>query len=141
MQWIDALEGISYLSVLAGVVTSIVTGFLWYSPGAFQNQWAKLVGLKRSELENKGAMQVLFGTSIMFYTVVSVVIALLLEMTGSMDFSSGLLMGVILGFAFGFGPMAVTYTIARRKFDLALIDGGYVVVTCAAIGAIIGYLG
>lgn len=141
MSWADALETINYTSVLLGTLIALALGAVWYAPGAFGKQWATLVGLKKKEMEDKRGMGVMMTMSALFYAMVSVVIAALVEMTGAEGVAEASLMGAILGFTFGFGPLAVTYVYARRRFDLSLIDGGYILVTCAAIGAVVGILG
>ena len=141
MSWADALENINYLGVALGAVISLVIGAVWYAPGAFGKMWANLIGFKKKDLEDKSGMGVMMSMSVVFYFLASLVVGALYQMTGADGAAEGLLLGAILGFAFGFGPMAVTYGFARRKFDLSLIDGGYVVVTCAAIGLVIGFVG
>lgn len=141
MSWVDALENINYLAVLLGALVSLAIGAAWYAPAVFGNKWAKLVGLKKKDMEDTSGMPVMMATSIIFYGLISLVIGLMISMTGSEGLGEGLVLGAILGFVFSFGPMAVTYGFARRKFELSVVDGGYAVITCAVIGAIIGQLG
>ena len=141
MSWADALENINYLSVVLGTIVAFVIGALWYAPQGFGKMWGQLVGFKKKDLENKDGMAVMMAMSALFYFIASVIIASLIYMTGAVGTAEGALMGALLGFAFGFGPMSVTYAFARRRFDLSLIDGGYIVVTCAAIGAVVGNIG
>ncbi len=140
MSWADALENINFLAVVLGAVASLLIGALWYAPQLFGKQWMKLVGLKEKDMQSKDGMGVMMAMSVVFYFLVSVVTALLFEMTGSEGAGDGLLLGGILGFVFGFGPLSVTYVFARRRFDLSLIDGGYIVVTTAVIGTVIGLI-
>ena len=141
MSWADALENVNYLGVALGTVAALALGAIWYAPGAFGKMWGGLVGFKKKDLEDKSGMGVMMTMSVVFYAIASLITAALYEMTGADGAAEGLLLGAILGFTFGFGPMAVTYGFARRRFDLSLIDGGYIVVTCAAIGAIVGFVG
>lgn len=141
MSWADALENINYLGVALGVVAALAIGAIWYAPGAFGTMWGSLVGLKKKDMEDRSGMAVMMTMSVVFYAIVSLITSALYVMTSSDGMAEGLLLGAILGFTFGFGPLAVTYVFARRKFDLSLIDGGYIVVTCAVIGAVIGYIG
>lgn len=140
MQWADALENINYLSVVLGVVVALVVGFVWYGSALFGNNWAKLIGFKKKDMEDKSGMPVMMAMMAVFYAILSVTIAVLFELTNSEGQTEGLLLGAILGFAFGLGPIAVSYAFARRKFELAMIDGGFVVVTSALIGVIVGWL-
>ncbi len=140
MSWADALENVNYLAVVLGMVASMVIGASWYAAAVFGNSWMKLVGLKQKDLENKDGMAAMMAIPTIFYGVASLLLALLFEMTASEGLGEGLFLGAIIGFAFGFGPMAVSYTFARRKFELSMIDGGYIFFTCAVIGAIIGVM-
>ncbi len=140
MSWADALENINILGVVAGAVAAGILGFLWYSPQAFGKQWASLVGFKKKDMERKDGMGVMMAMMFIFYFIASLVVALLAGMTGSEGLGDGVLLGGIVGFAFGFGPISTTYVFARRRFDLSLIDGGYIVVTMAVIGAIVGLM-
>ena len=141
MSWAEALENINYLGVALGTVAALIIGAIWYAPGAFGKMWAELIGFKKKDLEDRSGMAVSMTMSVIFYAMVSLITSALIEMTGAVGVGEGLLMGAILGFVFGFGPMAVSYGFARRKFELSLVDGGYIVTTCAAIGAVIGYIG
>lgn len=139
MQWTDALENINYLSVLLGTFASLVIGAVWYAPKVFGAKWSKLVGFKKKDMEDKSGMPIMMALSIVFYALVSLVLAVLHELTGGSGLGDGVLLGSILGFVFGFGPLSVAYVFARRKFELSLLDGGYIVVACAVIGAIVGH--
>lgn len=141
MSWAEALENVNYLAVALGALASLAIGALWYAPKTFQPRWAEQVGLKKKQIESRDGMALMMGQSVLFYSLVSLVTAAIMQMTGSTGIGEGLLMGLILGFVFGFGPMVVTYGFARRRFELSLIDGGYIVVTTVAIGAIIGAIG
>ena len=141
MSWAEAFENINYLSVALGAIASLVLGAFWYSPKVLGKKWAVQVGLKKKDMESKDGLAVMMITSVIFYSLVSLFTAALMQMTGAEGIGEGLLMGLILGFVFGFGPLLVTYSFARRMFDISLIDGGYIVVTTLAIGTIIGAIG
>ena len=140
MEWTDALENINYLVVVVGVAISMVLGVLWYAPAFLGGKWAKLIGFKKKDMENRDGMPVMMAMSAVYFAILTLVLALLFELTVSEGLAEGFLLGVICGFAFGFGPMAVTYGYARRKFELALIDGGYVVVATGLIGLAVAQL-
>lgn len=139
MSWAEALENVNYLSVVLGVVASMIIGVIWYAPQGFGKTWMAMIGFKKKDMEDKSGMPVMMTMSILFYAVASLVIALLYGLTGANGMAEGLFLGAIVGFAFGLGPLAVTYGYAKRKFELTMIDGGYTVVAMAVIGAIVGY--
>jgi hypothetical protein len=141
MSWAEALENVNFTGVLLGTLASLIIGYVWYEPRVFGKQWMELVGLKKKEMEDKQSMPVMMVMSIVFYFLVSITIAALLNMSGASGAGDGVLMGAILGFIFGYGPMSVAYVFARRRFELSMIDGGYIVVTTAVIGAVLGLVG
>ena len=143
MTWGDALENINFIAVALGTVATLFIGAFWYSPKVLGGDWAKLVGLKQKDLEGKQAkeaMPFLMANSIIFYFIASVVLATLMQLSGMTDALEGLLMGAVIGFAFAFGPLSVTYGFARRKFELSLLDGGYMIAALAASGWVIGVM-
>jgi len=141
MSWADALQNINYLGVVLGVLASMIIGMVWYNPKVWGEQWIKLIGFKKKDLTDKQGMPVMMTISVVFYFLVAITIAALLEMTSASGTGDGVLMGAIIGFVFGYGPLSVTYVYAKRRFELSMIDGGYIVVTTAVIGAILGFIG
>lgn len=138
MSWGEALENVNYVAAIVATLSTLVIGFVWYHPKGFGKEWMKLVGLKEKDMKNNQGMTVLLSTSIVFYLLAVVAIAALLEMTKLTTAGDGALMGLIAGFVFFFGPTAVSYGYARRRFELALIDGGYGVVALTVAGLILG---
>lgn len=138
MTWGDALQEVNYWAPLAGTIASGLLGFLWYGPTGFQNNWMKLVGLKKKDLDNRDGMTVLFLTMYVVYFLAAVMLATVLVMSGLSGGGDGAVTGAIIGLTAGMGPLMSTYGFARRKFDLALIDGGYILVTFTVMGAIVG---
>lgn len=140
MTWGEALEQINFVAVAAGTFSTLVLGAIWYARRAFGAQWMKLVGLKEKDMTNTEGMPAMMATSIIFYFIASVIIAALMKLAGHTGAGQGLLMGAVMGFAFGFGPIAVCYGFARRRFELTLIDGVYVIFALGVSGYIIGLI-
>lgn len=140
MTWGESLENINYIAVVVGTLATLALGAFWYSPKVLGKSWAKLVGLKQKDLDDKDAMPFLMANSIIFYFIASVVLAALMQLSGLVEPFEGLTMGAIMGFAFAFGPLSVTYGFAKRKYELTLIDGGYMIVALAASGWVIGLM-
>lgn len=138
MTWGDAFQMVNYLDVLVAVVLGGVVGMLWYGMRGFGARWAKLVGLKQKDLEKQEGVALQYVIMFVFYFIAALLIASLLELTAFSGGGDGALLGGLIGFAAFFGPLLSTYGFARRKFELALIDGGYVMVVFALFGAVIG---
>ena len=45
-------EGINFIAVAAATLSSMVLGFLWYTPILFGKQWQKAVGLRDEDMDN-----------------------------------------------------------------------------------------
>lgn len=138
MNWGDALQNVNYLAALAAMVASGVIGALWYGKNGFMGEWMKLVGLKKKEVEDKDGMGARFAAMFIFYFLAAVAIGALLDMTGQRGGGDGALLGGVVGLVGGFGPLTSTYGFARRKFELTMIDGGYILLTFVVMGAIMG---
>lgn len=48
------LSEINYLAVLVATLSTMVLGFLWYSPVLFGNAWVKLRNMKMEEMKGGG---------------------------------------------------------------------------------------
>ncbi len=140
MSWGEALENINFLAVLLGTGGTMVLGALWYASKVFGRDWMRLVGLKEKDLKNSQDMTAVMGSSTLFYFIASIALAALMQLSGLTGPLDGASMGAIVGFAFGFGPLVVTYGFARRKFELGLIDGGFIIAALGLSGWIIGLM-
>ena len=138
MNWGDALQDVNYLAAVAAMVASGVVGWLWYGPNGFLKEWMRLTGLKKNEVNSKDGMGARFATMYLFFFLAAVAISALMLMTGQTGGGDGALMGGVIGLVGGFGPLASTYGFARRKFELTMIDGGYILVAFVVMGAIVG---
>lgn len=141
MSWGEALENVNYVSVLVATLATLVVGYVWYHPKVFAKDWMKLIGLKEKDLGSKEGMAPLLATSAIFYLLATVTIGALLQLTQMQSAGEGALMGAIVGFVFYFGPLAVAFGYERRRFELALIDGGYTIVALTIAGFILGVWG
>lgn len=138
MSWGEALENVNYVAVLVATLSTLTIGFVWYHQKAFGKDWLKLIGLKEKDVTNKQDMTSLLIASAIFYGLAVVAMAAIMQMTELTAAGDGALLGAIAGFVFFFGPTAVSYGYARRRFELALIDGGYGVVALTIAGFIVG---
>lgn len=133
--------GVNLLAVLASGVATMILGFVWYSPLLFAKPWTKLMGY---DLENKAQMDEmrkgagkLYGIS--FLT--SLLTALLLGKVIHIATVDTALYGMKVGAGMWLGFVAtVQLTDAlfmRKPVQLFLINTGYRLVCCLAMGAIL----
>ncbi len=95
MSWADALQNINYLGVVLGVLASMIIGMVWYNPKVWGEQWIKLVGFKKKDLTDKQGMPVMMTISVVFYFLVAITVAALLEMTSASGTGVVVLLGAI----------------------------------------------
>ena len=138
MSWGDALEQVNYLNALWATLAALVVGYIWYGEKVFAQSWQKLVGLKKKDLEDSNAMVTLMLLMGVVYFAASVLIGSLLALSGMSGGGDGALMGLLVGTFAGGLPLLSSNSFARRKLELSLIDGGYVVLSFTLIGYILG---
>jgi hypothetical protein len=123
-------------AVLAAAVANFLIGGMWYSPAMFGKVWAKANGFTAEDLE-KGSPAVIFGLSFVFCLIMAANLAGFLsgpETTIGFAIAAGIAAG--LGWAaLGLGVIAL---FERRPASYLLVNGGYLTVSFAVMGAILG---
>ncbi len=123
-------------AVLAAAVVNFVIGGLWYSPGLFGKVWMQANGFSEDDLK-KGSPALIFGVSFLFCLVMAANLGVFLA-----DESTTMAFGVFAGVAAGLGWAAmgvgVVALFERRPWRYLLVNGGYLTVAFAAMGAILG---
>jgi hypothetical protein len=123
-------------AVLAAAVANFVIGGLWYSPALFYKPWMRANGFTEEDVK-KGSPAVIFGVSFVFCLIMAGNLAAFLagpETTVAWAVTAGLLAG--LGWAaLGLGVVAL---FERRPWSYILINGGYLTVSFAVMGLILG---
>lgn len=130
------LGSINWLAVIAAALANFVIGGLWYSPALFGGAWMRANGFTEADLE-RGSPAVIFGVSFVFCLVMSANLAAFLagpDTTVGFAVAAGIAAG--LGWAaMGLGVVAL---FERRPWSYLLVNGGYLTVSFAVMGAILG---
>lgn len=133
--------GVNLLAVLAAGVATMILGFVWYSPLLFAKPWTKLMGY---DLENKAQMDEMRKGAGKLYSIsflTSLVTALVLGKVIHIATVDTALYGMKVGAGMWLGFVAtVQLTDAlfmRKPVRLFLINTGYRLVCCLAMGAIL----
>jgi Protein of unknown function (DUF1761) len=133
---------VNVLAVLAAAVASMVIGFLWYSPLLFAKPWMLAMGYDPEDKARIAAMQKSGGPKYLVSFLASLLGALVL---GKIIFHVVVwtsYQGMKVGFAIWLGfVMTVQLTdklFADRPWSLFLINTGYQLASCLAMGAILG---
>ena len=127
---------LNMLAILAAALANFLIGGVWYSPALFQGPWMRANGFSEDDLK-KGSPAIIFGVSFVFCLIMAANLAAFLsgpETTIGFAIAAGVAAG--LGWAaLGLGVVAL---FERRSPSYILVNGGYLTVSFAAMGAILG---
>ena len=130
------LGSINFLGALAGGLSAMVIGALWYSPWMFAGRWQALIGKSDDELGNP-------------VTAMLIALVLFIVMGAGMSWiipdDSEIGIGIMWGFI-GFWGFALPATIIngvfeRRPWALIAIYLGYLLISMLVMAAFITFLG
>jgi Protein of unknown function (DUF1761) len=130
------LGNINFLGALAGGLSAMVIGAIWYSPWMFAGRWQALIGKGDDELGNP-------------VTAMLIALVLFIVMGAGMSWiipdDSEIGIGIMWGFI-GFWGFALPATIIngvfeRRPWALIAIYLGYLLISMLVMAAFITFLG
>lgn len=132
------LSIINYFAVIVAAVVSFMFGAVWYGP-LFGKKWQKEVGFTDEDLK-KGNMVETYSTSFVLILIMSFTLAFLFTAAGKggMNWSSGLTVGLLVGFGFVGASTGINYTYQNKSFSLWLIDAFYQIIFLGIMGFIHG---
>ena len=130
------LGNINFLGALAGGLSAMVIGALWYSPWMFAGRWQALIGKSDAELGNP-------VTAMLIALVMFIVMGAGMSWIIPDDSEIGI--GIMWGFI-GFWGFALPATIIngvfeRRPWALIAIYLGYLLISMLVMAAFITFLG
>ena len=126
------------INIFAIIICTIfywVLGALWFSPFLFGKIWSKALGKNPDDL-GPNLKQVL--GSFIVNLVATVMIAILLELIGSYNVLTGLLVGLLIGVGFVFTVDFYDVIFEQKSIIAYLIDSGYHAISFIIIGIILG---
>lgn len=125
---------VNWLVVLAGVVISMVLGFVWYTPAVFGNRWMKELGKKQGEMGSAttGYLWMALSSAILTYVMIHFV-----SYSGAATAAEGAVAGfwLWLGFAATIGLSKVAFE--GRSWTSFAIDYGYLLLQYIVIAMVI----
>ena len=128
---------INHLAVLVAVVLQFALGFLWYSV-LFEEAWMSAVGLDMATIEADPAGAEEWITNIVSAVVSMYVLAWLYTKIPVTSLVKGLLIGLLIGFAFVLLSSMTSGMFAKNPYGLAWITGGFTTVGLGVGGAVFG---
>lgn len=129
------IVSINYLAVAVATLASMALGLVWYAPQLFGKQWMALTGItERQRKQNRGVPMalVLAGSLVTAY-----VMAHFVAFTNATTVVDGVRTGAWIGVGFVFTATLTESLFAHRPARLLAITGGYQVLNCILLGAIL----
>ena len=128
------MGNINYLAALVAAVSSLLIGGVWFSPILFARAWQREAQLTDDQVQ-RGAGKALGGAFVLAL-VIALNLAMFLGPHAGIAWGAGA--GALAGIGWATASLATVYLFERRSLMLIVIDGGYLAVSYAAMGAIIG---
>lgn len=126
---------VNYLAVLVATLSTMVLGFLWYSPVLFGNAWVKLRNMKMEEM--KGGGPITYILTALTALGGAFILALLLTLGSETTWLTGLTIGLLIGLSISL-KIGMNYLFENSKLQLYFITIGYHLVSYLIAGIIIG---
>ena len=131
----SAFAQLHWLAVITATVLAFVIGGLWYSPVLFGKGWMAENNLS-PEIVGKRNQGLIFGASFVLLLVAAIVLAMFLG--GKATAVTGLAAGLLVGVGWLATSLGVLYLFEARSFRLFAINAGYLIVTFAVMGTVLG---
>ena len=133
--------GVNLWSVLAAAVSSMILGFLWYSPLLFAKPWTLAMGYDpndkaKMEEMRKGAGK-LYGITFIASLISAFVLGKVIEITTVNSVPYGMKIGFAVWLGFVTTVQLTSTLFKKRPIKLYLIDTGYQLVCYLVMGAIL----
>ena len=129
------LSLINYPAVLVAALSSFVIGFLWYAPFSFANVWMKEAGLTQEKI-SQSSMVKTFGLSFLLSLIICFNLAAFLGSDAGLVW--GITAGALAGIGWAAASLGILYLFEGRSLKHFLINAGYLAVSYAVAGGIIG---
>jgi Protein of unknown function (DUF1761) len=128
------MDNVNYLAVLVAALSSFLIGGVWFSPILFARVWQREAGLTDEQVR-RGTGKALGGGFVLSLVIATNLGAFLGNHAG-LAWGAGA--GALAGIGWATASLATVYLFERRSLRLIAIDGGYLAVSYAVMGAIIG---
>jgi len=130
---------INYWAVLVSGLSSMVLGFIWYSPIVFGEVWMKLSGFSKRNMEamNKSAMAKMYGLNLIAAFVTAYVLAHFIGLFGSSTAAEGVETAFWIWLGFIAPIMFGSVLWEQKPVKLYLINVSYQLVMVGIMGMIL----
>ncbi len=130
----DGLGDLNWLAVVVATLAWFVWSAIWYSIPPISGPWQRAV---KVEPQQGAPLPAIMAATVVLYLVMTVVIALLVQATGTEDVMDGIMLGVALGIAFGLAQALISQMYEQKGSAYWLINGVNAVVAWSIVCAIL----
>jgi len=136
---------VNLLGVLVAAISTMVVGFLWYSPMLFAKAWVREMGYDMNDKakmeEMKKSAGPAYAGSFVASLVSAFVLALFLHWTRAENWQFGMLVGLHVWLGFVATVQLTGVLFMKQSMKLFAINTGYQLVCYLVMGAILGAWG
>lgn len=130
------ISTLNWLAVTAAALSAFILGGLWYSPAMFGKVWQRENQLSDEKLK-QGSMGRVFGFAFVWAFVMAFNLGIFLN-TPFTDMWWGLVAGLLAGVGWVAMAIFIIGLFERKSTIYMLINAGYMIVSFAIMGLIIG---
>ncbi len=138
MDFITALQHLSFMALVTATIASYVLGFVWYHWIVFGEAWANALDITKEEADNTEGLGAAFFISLVSGPTKAIFVALLMLVTDISGVLSGALLGAMIAAVFTVTSLGYYNGFARTSSKLTLINSAHSIVELTLVGAIIG---
>lgn len=128
---------LNHWAILVAALSNFLVGGLWYSPLLFHKAWLDANGLTEEEMGNGHPAKV-FGLAFVFSLLMAYTLAYYFLGSSSATMMDGIRYGLVAGIGFAALPFAIITLFENKRTKYAIINCGYIIVSFALMGLIIG---
>ena len=131
----------NFLAVILATVAGFAIGGLWFAPKTFFPVWWKLMGKSPEEQPGSESMATVFGLTflgaITQASVLGLILPLIADTVGGLDWFGGLATGALLGLGFSAATSLSHKLFGGFGLKVWVLEVGQDIVSLAAMGAIV----
>lgn len=131
----------NFLAVILATVAGFAIGGLWFGPKTFFPVWWKLMGKSPEEQPGSESMATVFGLTflgaITQASVLGLILPLIADTVGGLDWFGGLATGALLGLGFSAATSLSHKLFGGFGLKVWVLEVGQDIVSLAAMGAIV----
>jgi len=110
----DVISHLNWLAVVVAAIVYYAIGAAWFAPFAMGRMWQRSIGWDANQ-PAPGMTAMTIALPLIAYFVAAIAVAMLAAATGSADFSTGVVLGLVVAVGFAGSILAVTAAFETTK--------------------------